>query len=382
MALNIHVSASLRSPTHSTVLLWVKKYGHYQLLKPKVNAEDWVILLDESVQFGQNKLLVVYGIRQSDIDFGRPLIFQDLTPLILESRSTWSGQDIKELLLAVQEEIGKIIYAVADYGNSIKKALKLIKIPHVHDLSHGIALIIEHIYKDDPEFTEYTKRLARLRGAQALSKIAHVLPPAQRAKARFMNLKPISDWGTSVLDLLDRPGEEYLEEKDSLAWVSQYKELIMELATLNQAVNDIQSDIKSNGLSRATITKSKQKLTKCKQGRLFRFKKALYEYFQRMTCFLKQQTTILCSSDILESSFGKYKNYLHDNPMAGITNLCLSIPAFTGKLSSEDITNALNNTRVNEIEQWTRSTIGKTTLSKRIEVLKMGREKNRKIQQI
>jgi len=33
----------------------------------------------------------------------------------------------------------------------------------------------------------------------------------------------------------------------------------------------------------------------------------------------KQSKTIMCSSDVVESTFGKYKNEISKNPMNGIT---------------------------------------------------------------
>ena len=370
--MNIHLGVATKSPTHSTVLLWVKKYGHYELNRPKQEGGDWVVILDESIQFGQNKLLVVYGVRQRDIDFSRPLNYQDLSTLALISKSTWSGQDIKETLEGVQKQIGNIKYAVADYGNAIKKAVKLMGVPHVYDLTHCISLSLEHIYKEDPEFKEYTKKMAHLRGTQALGRMAHVLPPSQRAKARFMNLRPISDWGMAVLDLLDQPNEHFVDEKNNLAWVAQHRGFIMELGVLNKMVNAIQSVLKTKGISTRTVKECSQILRQANTERLRQFKKTMTAYFKQTIKSLPDTDPILCSSDVLESSFGKYKNYLQDNPMVGITNLCLSIAAFTGVPTSDQIKNAVENTTVNDINEWTKHNIGKTTLSKRIEVLKMG----------
>lgn len=368
--MNLYLETSCKAPSHSTVLIWMKKYGYHELCKAKQVADDWVVILDESVQFGQNKLLVVYGIRQSDIDFNRPLVYKDLVTHALISKSSWTGEDIKEVLEEVEKRIGKIKYAVADYGNSIRKALKLLDIPHIYDLTHCISLCVEHIYKEDPQFQEYTKKMAHLRGAQALGKMAHVLPPLQRSKARFMNLRPISDWGMSVLTLLESPSEEFQEEKNSLAWVGSYRELIEELAVLNKMINMIQSLVKKSGLSKDNFHKCQQILEQASTPRLIRFKKVITDHFAKSLHALPQLDHILCSSDILESSFGKYKNYLQDNPMVGITNLCLSIAAFTGSMKEDELKMAFENTRVDHINQWTSSNIGKTTLAKRMRVLK------------
>jgi hypothetical protein len=371
--INVYFQISTKAPTHSTILLWIKKYGYYELSRPKFRAEDWIVMLDESVQFGQNKLLVIYGLRQSNIDFTRPLNYQDLSPLVLKSKPSWSGQYIKETLEDVQEDIGgNIIYAVADHGNSIKKALKMMKIPHIYDLTHRIALSLEHVYREDPEFKTYTEQLTDLRRSQVLGKMSHVLPPLQRAKSRFMNLRPISDWGMAVLNLLDQSGERFQDEKEYLAWVENYRSLIMELALINGIINDIQFILKTEGLSKQTAQKTKEILNRCQTKRLKDFKCVISEYIEQTIESLPGIDRILCSSDIVESSFGKYKNYLQDNPMVGITNLCLSISAFTGSLNSNELKDAFENTSVRNIEQWTRTNIGKTTLSKRQEVLTMG----------
>jgi hypothetical protein len=371
--MNMYLDTSFKAPCHSTILIWMKKYGYHELCKDKQIADDWVIILDESVQFGQNKLLVVYGIRQRDIDFSRPLVYKDLATLALISKSSWSGDGIKEVLVDVQKRIGGIKYAVADYGNSIKKALKLLDIPHIYDLTHCISLSVEHIYKEDLQFQEYTKKMAYLRGAQALGKMAHVLPPIQRCKARFMNLRPISDWGTAVLNFLDNQSQDFPEEKDSLAWVGSYRGLIGELALLNKIINEIQSLVKKKGLSKDNFQSCKQILEQASTQRLTRFKNVITDHFVKSLNALPQLDHILCSSDILESSFGKYKNYLQDNLMVGITNLCLSIAAFTGSMKEDEIKYAFETTRVEHINNWTLSNIGKTTLAKRMEVLKMGR---------
>jgi hypothetical protein len=71
----------------------VKKVGYYCLNQPKTKADDWILILDESIGIGQEKLLVVLGIRASQIEFNRPLRIQDMEPLIIRSRKKWTGED-------------------------------------------------------------------------------------------------------------------------------------------------------------------------------------------------------------------------------------------------------------------------------------------------
>lgn len=370
--MNLYLDCSFRAPSHATVLLWVKKYGLYQLSKDRHQADDWVVILDESVQFGQNKLLLVYGIRHSEIGFSGALNFSDLTPLAIVSKSSWNGDAIAGQLELIEAGIGKIKYAVADHGNSIKKALKSKGIYHVYDITHGISLIVEHIYKEDPEFREYTKRLAHLRGTQALGKMSYVLPPAQRSNARFMNLRPVSDWGVTVLDVLENAPDTYKKEKENLDWVRGHKDIILELALLNRMANAVQLLLKTNGLSADTLGKCLEILLEANTPRLRLFAERLSGYlgdtFDGRP--MKDLDRLLCSSDIIESGFGKYKYYIHTNPMVGITSLSLSLAAFTGKLSLEEMKETFQSIKVDHVEKWTEKNIGPTTLSKRLEVFK------------
>jgi hypothetical protein len=73
--------------------------------------------------------------------------------------------------------------------------------------------------------------------------------------------------------------------------------------------------------------------------------------------FFYPNATILCTSDIIESAFGKYKNYVSKNPMAGVTNLTLCLAAFTSSLKKESIRDALEKTKVADIQKWTKENI-------------------------
>ena len=50
-------------PDRSTGRLWLLRIGLAALLRPKVIADDWVWLVDHSIQIGQCKCLVILGIR-------------------------------------------------------------------------------------------------------------------------------------------------------------------------------------------------------------------------------------------------------------------------------------------------------------------------------
>lgn len=85
-------------------------------------------------------------------------------------------------------------------------------------------------------------------------------------------------------------------------------------------------------------------LRKCKTGRLKQFKLYLIEYLEENVKQINRKSKILlCTSDIIESTFGKFKNELSKNQMCGITDAVLIIAALTANLTTNLVKEAIDN---------------------------------------
>jgi len=51
--------------SYYSVRLWMLRLGLYQLNRPKVRADDWMWIMDHTMQLGERKCLIIVGIRQS-----------------------------------------------------------------------------------------------------------------------------------------------------------------------------------------------------------------------------------------------------------------------------------------------------------------------------
>lgn len=215
---------SLQTAAPSTILWWVRKLGYYALTKPKPVTDDWVILLDHTVQLGSEKLFVIVGLRESTLDFQRPLQYEDLDPLWMSASAHWTGEFIQEILERLQLTLGRIKYAVGDYGGDIRKGLRLAGIPHIHDVTHRIALSLKHLYADDPMSQNVSQRLAHIRQQFGQTVAAHLLPPSQRTKSRYHNLRPLAAYGRHILTSLSRshdPTPVDTTFRDAMAWIHE-----------------------------------------------------------------------------------------------------------------------------------------------------------------
>lgn len=370
MICHIYFKSSFCAPSYQTGLLWVKKTGYYQLNTPKEKAEDWIIIADESIGIGQEKVLVILGIRKKDIPLNRPLKLRDMEALLVKSKEKWTGEDIAEQLKIVKQQIGGILYAVTDSCSTLKKGLRKTKIKHLYDITHAIAIGLERLYKDDPEFKEYTHQMGQMRLKYCCSKFAHLIPPNQRSKARFQNIDIISMWGQKAINALDK---DYLssEERQVLMWLKDKKLLIAEMNSIMNIIKEISTILKNNGLSCKTKNKCILVLKKCKNGRMKKFCQYMTTYLNENIALLQnKKDKLLCSSDIIESTFGKYKNEISKNPMHGITDLSLIIAAFTSDLSADSVCKAIDYSTVKDLKNWNTKNLCESLSKKRIAKLK------------
>ena len=360
-SLNIHC----KSPSYQTGLLWVKKVGYYQLQKPKEKADDWIIIVDESIGIGQEKVLVVLGIRRSMIEFNRPLKIRDLEPLLVKSKERWTGDMIAGQLEIVKKQIGNVLYAVTDSCSTLKKGLREAEIKHIYDLTHSIAIVLERIYKKDNDFKEYTHKMGQMRIKLCNSRYAHLMPPNQRSKSRFLNIDIISSWGMKALKALETTTIS-IEEREQLLWVKERQSLIEEMNNIIEAVKQISILLKTNGLSKKTKRQCISVLKHCKTGKMKIFREHIINYLEdNIINIQKRGEHLLCSSDIIESTFGRYKNEISKNPMNGITDLALIIPALTINLSVEEIKKAIDYSTAKQLRKWNKENLCESLSVKR-----------------
>ena len=351
-------------------MLWIKKIGYVQLQSVKEKADDWIIILDESIGIGQEKILVVLGIRRSHVDFSRPLMLQDMEPITVKSKERWTGQDIANELKIVKEKLGTIIYAVTDSGSTLKYGLKEVEITQVYDITHAIAICLQRLYEKDEDFKDYAHKAGQMRFKLCCSKYAHLIPPNQRSKSRFLNIDIISKWGMKVLQALQN-NEISDEDRYQLQWVKEKESFIIEMDLIMSLVQEISIILKNEGLSKQTKSRCSYLLSNCKIGKLKIFKEYMLNYLSEYTKQIRHRKEILlCCSDIIESTFGRYKNELSKNPMSGITDLVLIIPALTSSLSGDAVRAAIDNCRVKDIEMWKKNNLCNSLLAKRKMVFK------------
>ena len=369
------------APSHVTIRNWTLKVGFYELTRAKEKAKDWIILLDHSIKFGQEKIFVVFGIREKDfLKLNRPLQYSDLVPLIINPEAKWNGILVLKEILELEKELGKIKYAVGDYGSDLKKGLQLGGIIHIHDLSHMISLVTEKIYDKDKRYNELKNKMSLMRSKFSQTNIASIVPPKKRKKSEYQSFDKLIKWSEQALNLINNTlndegkiakiKKEFSQAplariKKELFWINDYKELITELSEINRVIKIIEKDMKHSGFSPETLQNAKKTLYKLQSsnGKLLRTN--LIIKLEEQFKLLSDTEKVLFSSDILESTFGIYKNRVSNNPMASCTNLMLIIAAFTCNLTEENVKKSIENVKMSDINKWSNDYVGVSTHKQR-----------------
>ena len=160
---------SLPIPHWTTGRLWLLRLGHALLTMPLDKAKDWAWLIDHSVQIGQEKCLVILGIRLKDLpEPGECLKHSDLHLVALIPRKSWTGQDVDEALEAASQRTGVPRVIADDHGADISSGVSSFQVRHpetveMYDPKHKAACLLKSRLEKNARWQELQKRIGQTR---------------------------------------------------------------------------------------------------------------------------------------------------------------------------------------------------------------------------
>jgi hypothetical protein len=228
--------------------------------------------------------------------------------------------------------------------------------------------MIQSVFEKNSLFNEYPKTLSLIRAQKSMSKMSRIVPPNQRIMSRFMNLMPLFEWGMKMIYLLE--GNQLTEEeKTVLSFLESSKKFILDTYQILIRLEKIQKKLKNSGFNKKSARMAKKLFSEIKSENSLKIKKQLDEYFTDLTSKADGRT-VCCSSDIIESCFGKYKEVVKGNKSVGISDLCLCIAALMGKNNNDKTKEAMETVSIKQIKEWKKKNISKTLFAEKVELNK------------
>lgn len=367
-----------KNPSYSVIRQWLAKIGLYELQREKEKRDDWVWIMDLTVELGTEKCLVVLGISSERIreklrESNGCLSHKDVEVLGIEIMKSTQGEKVKSVLKKIEEKVGIPQQIISDKGSDLYKGIKLYQqekkeVIHSHDITHKMALLLKKESLQDEEYKLFTNKCNQTRQQVQQTELAFLMPPQQRSKSRYFNLDELVKWGINMINYLGKEQEKGNREKLELklGWVKEYKESLMIWKEMISITRNIEEKIKKEGINRKFwqkyVTKYQEGLT---SERIINFPNKIEESLQEEMELLTEEEIRIISSDVMESLFGKYKSFSEKSSLKEIRRMILTIPLSTLKITRELIEKATFAVKNVDVKNWEEKTFGQSMLSKR-----------------
>ncbi len=372
-----------RTPHRTTVRNWFIRNGLHNLEKPIQTSDDKVAIGDITISLGKLKCLAIFGARQSKLEQREnyTLSHQDVEILGLYVTEKATGDFVQQSFEEAHNRIRTdFIGIVIDQGGEMKKGCRQYQNKHtssviIHDIKHKMSLVMEHALKENFVWIEFNKKMLETRRLIQQTEFAAMAPPTQRSKARFMDIGYILNWRKRVLRAKENGHLDYIPHKryeEYFGWLKEYEKAFEDWDFMEGAVDMINSVCREHGISHETYEYLKMNFEEAfsvDDEYLIKFLKEALKSVEEESCKLKPEQVMLCSTEVVESIFGKFKEL--NSGGKGIGSNILGLATFVGpKLTEESVKEAMESCSTKKGLNWIKKKVGTTLGSIRNHIFK------------
>jgi len=365
-------------PSPTSVRCWLLRIGLHQLQRRLEKADDWVWIVDHTVQIGELKCMIIVGFRLSawQQQEDRTLTYKDVELIGLWPVRTSTGEIVDGQLESAIDRTGLPQLIISDDGRDLHRGLAMFQERHsevvwVYDIKHKTASLLKRELERDPLWTAFAARANQMKRQVYQTELAFCNSPQQRGKARYMNVDTLVAWGVKVLKWLDEPrptgraiDPDRIEEK--LAWLRDYREPLRQWEQAMEVIETVETLVRREGHHAESVDQLREQLPQVDADSLAgRLHEKLLEFMQEQAPRASEAERLPGSSEVLESIIGKYKILQGEKGQFGATGMLLAIGAFVGRLTVGGIRTALQTISGGALTIWEQSNLGSTIQSQR-----------------
>lgn len=358
--------------------MWVIRYGCHQLQTPLKIANDWILIGDVTISVGKLKCLATLGIRMSALKYrdNLTLTHKDMEILGLYPTESSTGEFVERAFEDSAKRIGgNFLALVLDQGSDVKRGARLFQANHpntkiLHDIAHKLSNIMEHELEHDVQWFKYIQQLNFTRRQVFQTELAALMPKKQREKGRFMDISHLVRWPERVRsakasgNLSDIKEDRY---RKYLWWIeTDFINDLQVWGCMEKAVRMVKETIRTFGLSIDVYKKIKISLEEIgtENKRVNGFAAKVLNTVWEEVKKLDEKELLICSTEIIESVFGKYKAI--NEGLHGITGNILGICTFIGGTKNiTEVKTAMESCSASKAAEYMKSKFGQTLSSLR-----------------
>lgn len=387
-----------KRPAWTTVRTWVLRVGVAAVERPIEEADDWIWMADHSNQIGPEKALSIIGLRASQMPPpGQALKHEDVRVLELRPGTNWKREDMAAAYEQLAQRCGAPLAVLVDGAVELREGAETLQHSRenmviLRDFKHYAANLLKKIVGADERFCEFQTRLGRTRAAIQQTELAHFTPPSPKPKARFMNLAPTLRWAQMMSWQLSHPDSQARREitterlNEKLGWLREFREDIDRWNACQEVICAASTFINEQGLFRGAARQLRDHLRTLRNdkgdasheaapdvkgsaasrqvtARLLRFVRQSESELRRLP--LAEGQRLPLSTEILESSFGLFKQLEGQHSKGGFTSLLAAYGCLLHATTPESIRRDFALVSVKDVHAWVSQKLGPTLTSKR-----------------
>ena len=358
--------------SYYSVRLWLLRLGLYQLNRPQELADDWMWIIDHTMQLGERKCLIIVGLRQSAWDAeDRCLSHEDVQLIDLQPVTTSTGEVVYRQLEAATAKTGVPRAIISDDGRDLHKGINQFLAAHattvwLYDIKHKTACLLKHELEGDPSWQAFVEAVNRFKQRVSVTALACLLPPQQRGKARYLNIDVLVDWAEKKLALLDRPdvqaesGLNAATVEEKLGWLREFAPQVRRWREALEVIETTEHYVRHEGIHPRAAEELSAALPQPTSEPACSFREVLLQFIQKEAQQAREKERLLGSSEVLESIIGKFKCVAGERGQHGLTGMVLSLGALVGQVTMGMVQAALAEVTTQEVWDWCHTHLGPT----------------------
>lgn len=294
----------------------------------------------------------------------RALRVEDLTLIGLAAMKSSTADGVAAELAAAVGRTGAPRAIVSDDGADLNGAVARFRrthpgTAHVHDAAHRGANILKNRWGKDARWAAFVGGMTRTAPRIRQTPEAYLLPPMPRTKARFMNVGPLLRFAGRVLGLLgESPAGSRTRER--YGWLEEYRGAVAGWRDEYEVVQAAVRRIRTDGVERGSVAAVEAEwagMGLAAGGDVAARTRAMV---REAGALAGPEETLVGSTEVLESAFGKLKRVEGSQAGGGFTGLALSLGAMMSGREEGAVREALEAVPRKEAEGWARRLFGPT----------------------
>ena len=373
-------------PCWTVIQNWILRFGLYKLQRPLPRRDDWVLVVDHTIEFGAKSCLVVLATSLETFrKRGCQLRHRDMEAAAIKVGNCSSAEQIADVLKELKNSMGTPAQIVGDDARNLKAGIRKFNdwlekerpgtsAIRTYDVTHKAAILLKHLLEDDDDWKAFNTKIAETKRKVVHTRFAAYAPNKPRDKARWLNLDTHLTWAESILNRRARRGHPTEEEREwrkefneLYGWVAQYKRQIAQWRLWLDVLDVAKSEVKRNGLRKNTAKNFQKRVAaiKSKRTSVRQLKRALVHFFKEEAERFQDDKPWLGTSDVIESVFGKYKVFSAKTPMKEVGKAILTIPVLTSAVSATEVKRAMETVSDKALRNWIGENLGESLFAKR-----------------